>query len=73
MILDIKIGKNVRRKKRIVAGGHAIETPTLCTYSSIVSRDSVRIALTIATLNDLKVLSIDMQNKFITAKNRENR
>jgi len=36
-----------------------------------VSRDSVRIALTIAALNDLKVLSCDIQNAYLTAKCRE--
>ena len=41
------------------------------TYSSVVSRDSVRIALTIAALNELKVLSCDIQNSFLTAKTRE--
>jgi len=71
MIFDIKMGENFRRKARMVAGGHTTETPTVCTYSSVVSRDSVRIALTIAALNNLKVLSCDIQNAFLTAKNRE--
>ena len=43
-------------------------TPAALTYSSVVSRDSVRIALTIAALNDLKVLSCDIQNAYLTAK-----
>ena len=61
MIFDIKMGENFRRKARMVAGGHTTETPAVLTYLSVVSRDSARIALTIAVLNDLKVLSCDIQ------------
>ena len=52
MIFDIKMGENFRRKARMVADGHQTETPAALTYSSVVSRDSVQIALTIAALND---------------------
>ena len=71
IIFDIKMGENFRRKARMVAGGHKTKTPAALTYSSVVSRDSVRIALTIAALNDLKVLSCDIQNAYLTAKCRE--
>ena len=71
MIFDIKMGENFRRKARMVAGGHTTTAPASITYSSVVSRDSVRIALTIAALNDLKVLSCDIQNAFLCATNRE--
>ena len=54
MIFDIKMSENFRRKARMVAGGHTTETPSALTYASVVSMDSVRIALTIAALNDLK-------------------
>ena len=37
----------------------------------MVSRDSVRILLTIAALNDLDVLGADVQNAFLTAPNNE--
>ena len=71
MIFDVKMGENFRRKARMVAGGHKTEAPASITYSSVVSRDSVRIALTIAALNDLKILSCDIQNAYLTAKPRE--
>ena len=35
-------------------------------YSSVVSRDLVRIALTIEALNDLDVLACDIQNDYLT-------
>ena len=65
------MGENFRRKARMVADGHRTETPAALTYSSVVSRDSVRIALTIAALNDLSVLACDIQNAYLTAKCRE--
>ena len=43
------------------------ETLAVLTYASVVSRDSVCIALTIATLNDLQVEASDVQNAFVMA------
>ena len=65
------MGKNFQRKARLVADGHRISTPSTMTYSSVVFRDSVRICLTLAALSDLKVLSCDIQNAFLTAPNKE--
>ena len=71
MIFDVKMGENFRRKTRMVTGGHTTETPAALTYASLVSRDSVWMALTIAALNNLKVLPCDIQNAYLTAKCRE--
>jgi len=54
-----------------VAGGHTTTTPSSITYSSVVARDSVGIALTIAALNGLSILSCDIQNAYLTAECRE--
>jgi hypothetical protein len=75
MIFDIKMGESFRREACFEANGHKTKTQTragMCT-SSMVSRDSVRIALTIAALNDLDVLACDMQNGCLTADCRENK
>ena len=45
IVWDIKLGEDFRRKARLVVGGHTTDTPSSITYSSVVSRDSVRIAL----------------------------
>ena len=50
-----------------MAGRHTTETPASLTYSSVVSRDTVCIALTIAALNDLQVMSCDIQNAYLMA------
>jgi hypothetical protein len=70
-IFDIKIGEEFRRKARYVAGGHKTNTPATLTYSSVVSRDSVRIALLLAALNDLDMLACDIQNAYLNADCRE--
>jgi hypothetical protein len=59
---DVKMGVNFRRKGCFVADGHKTKTPAAMRCSSVVSRDSVRVALTIAALNDLDILACDMQN-----------
>ena len=70
-IFDVKMGENFRRKARLVANGNETETPASLTYSSVVSRDSVRIALLVASLNELEVLACDIQNAYLTADCRE--
>ena len=54
MIFDVKIGENFCRKACLVAGGHTTDAPATLTYSSVVSCDSIQIALTIAALSELK-------------------
>ena len=60
MIFDVKMGNKFRRKPRFVADGKSTKTPAAMTYSSLVSRDSVWIALKIAALNYLDVLACDI-------------
>ena len=66
MIFDIKM-EDFRQKARLIAGGHMTDAPKTLTYASIVSRETVRIALTIAAPNDLEVETAVVQNSFLTA------
>jgi Reverse transcriptase (RNA-dependent DNA polymerase) len=50
-----------------VAGGHVTEPPSLQTYPSVVSRDSVRIAFLLASLNDLDIMCADIQGAYLNA------
>ena len=43
------------------------ETPTKLTYAYVVSRDLVRVALTIVALNGIEILSCDIHNSYLTA------
>jgi len=70
MIFDVKLVGLVR-KARFVAGGHQTDPPTEPTYSSVVSRDSVRIAFLVAALNGCDILSADVQNAYLNAPTRE--
>ena len=69
VIFDVKI--DFTRKARFVAGGHTTDTPASITYSSVVSRDSVRLAFLVAGLNDLDVLAGDVTNAYLNAPCRE--
>ena len=71
MIFSVKMGKSFRRKAQFVVDGHTTKTLVEMTYSSVVSRDSVRIPLTIEALNDLDMLACDIQNDYLTADFRE--
>eukprot|EP00804_Cyclotella_cryptica_P003089 CCRYP_006074-RA/>CCRYP_006074-RA protein AED:0.29 eAED:0.04 QI:0/0/0/0.75/0.33/0.5/4/0/1079 len=59
------------RKARLVAGGHVTDVPPTITYSSVVGRETVRIALTLAALNDLEVKVADIMNAYVTAPTEE--
>ena len=65
MIFDIKLGDNFRRKEPIIGGGQTATAPSLIKLLSIVSRDSVRMALTIASLNSLDVLACNIQKAYL--------
>ena len=53
------------QKARYVAGGHITDAPTYTTYSRVVSRDTVRIGLFMAVLNNLDILVGDIQDDFL--------
>ncbi len=69
MVFDIKI--DFTRKAHLVAGGHLTQVPSNLTYSSVVSRESIRIMFLITALNDLHILSADIGNAYLNAPNRE--
>jgi len=71
MVFDIKMDGDLTRKARFVAGGHTTETPPSTTYSSVVSRESIRIAFLLAALNDLDIFAADVGNAYLNAPCRE--
>ncbi len=66
MIFDVKM-EDFSQKARLVAGGHLTEAPATITYASVVSRETVCLALTFASLNDLEVKIGDVLNAYIAA------
>jgi hypothetical protein len=69
LIFDVKM--DLTRKARLVADGHKTPDPITSTYAGVVSRETVRIAMTYAALHGLKILAADIQNAFLTAPTSE--
>jgi hypothetical protein len=65
MIFDVKI--DFARKARFVARGHMTDSSESITYSSIVSRDSIRITFLLAALNDVDITATDIGNAYLNA------
>jgi hypothetical protein len=64
MIFDVKM-EDFRQKARLVAGGHQTKAPATITYASVVSCETMRLVLTIASMNDLEVKVGDVFNAYI--------
>ena len=71
MIFGINMNGNFTRKSRLVADGHTTVPPSSITYSSVVSRESVRILFLLASLNDLDKFAYDIGNAYLDEKFRE--
>jgi hypothetical protein len=69
MVFDIKL--DLTRKARFVAGGHWTDPDPTLSYSTVVTRESVRIAFLIAALNEIEIKSIDIGNAYLNAPARE--
>jgi hypothetical protein len=70
IIFDVKM-EDFQQKARLVVGGHLTKAPATITYASVVSSETVRLALTFASLNDLEVKVGNVLNAYITAPVKE--
>ena len=69
MIFDVKM--DFTRKARFVAGGHTTDAAPGITYSSVVSRDSVRLGFMLAALNGVDIMACDLENAYLNAPCKE--
>jgi hypothetical protein len=69
IIFDVRM--TLERKARWVKDGHKTPEPGWSTFAGVVSRESVRIALTYAALNALPVCGCDIQNAYLQAPSSE--
>ena len=69
MVFDIK--EDFCREVCLMVGGHMIHAPDVTTYSSMVTRMMIYIALTMAVSHDLEIKTADVLNANVTAPNRE--
>ena len=68
-VFDVKM--DLTRKARLVARGSMTEATKEEIFASVVSRDTVRSFFLLAVLNDLELLSCDIQNAYLAAPNKE--
>ena len=64
-IFNVKM--NLTRKSRYMAGGHITYPTSSTTYASVVSREIVRIVSIVSALNELDILSENIQNSYLNA------
>ena len=64
MIFDVK-KEDFRRKARLVAGGHVINSSMFDSYSSVIQSTSLRFLQTIALIEGLDIVTTDVGNAFV--------
>ena len=69
LVFDCKF--DLRRKARLVAGGHRTKDPEENSFSGVVSLDNVRTAFFIAELNDLDIMAADVGNAYLHGYTKE--
>jgi hypothetical protein len=69
LVFDVRM--TLERKARWVKDGHKTPEPDNSTYAGVVSRESVRIAFTYASLMGLDVCACDIQNAYLQAPSSE--
>ena len=70
MIFDVKIG-DLTKKARYIANGNETDPLKDLTFSTVVSRDTVRLFFLMAALHDTDILSADIQNAYLSAPVKE--
>lgn len=65
-IFDVKLS-TFQSKARLVANGNVTGPPQDISFSSVVSRESVRIFFLLAALNDTEIMSAYIQNAYLIA------
>ena len=71
MIFDVK-QEDLRRKARLAAGGHEVESIMYESYSSVVQQRSIRLLEIIALNEGLFFVTGDIGNAFVHADTKEN-
>ena len=66
MVFNITV-EDLRHKAWLVTESHMTKAPAAITYVSIVLRETVRITLTFAALNDFEMKSAEIRNANVQA------
>ena len=70
LIFDVK-QEDLRRKARLVAGGHVVDSTMYESYSSVVQTRTIRILETIAMNEGMSFVTGDISNAFVQADTKE--
>ena len=70
MIFEVKV--ELRRKARIVIGGHVVDSSGNEIYASIMNSVPARTLMTIPTTNNLDVMTGNIVNAYLNANTQEN-
>ena len=68
IIFDIKMDGKFARRELLVYNSHTTAPPSSIAYSSVVSRESVRITILLSSLNDLEIFECDIGTAYLNAK-----
>ena len=71
MIFDINMDGRFTKMTILVEDGHTTAPSSSITYSSVVYRESGRIAFLLAFLNALNIFACDISNAYLNDKCRE--
>ena len=71
MIFGVNIDSAITIMARFFVDGHKFDTPTSMTYTSILSKQSVKVVLMLADLNGHNVKCSDVHNSYINSKTKE--
>ena len=70
MVFDVEV--DLRRKSRLVIGGEVINSSGHEVYERTTKSVSAKILMTIATTNNLNVMTGDIHNTYLNANTEEN-
>ena len=70
--LEFDFRMTLERKSRWFKDGHKTPKPELSTFAGVISRESTRIILTHAALNDVSICACDIQNTYFQVPSSEN-
>ena len=65
MIIDIKTEVRFTCKSRLVASGNKTANPSFITYSSVATRENVRLAFLISGLSNLEICACNIGNAYL--------
>ena len=71
MIFDIKMDGKFTCKNRFVAGKHMVESPSIITQLTVVTRESLRIIFILAGLYGLDVMAADVSKSYLNVSYKE--